>query len=598
MTRTQKSSLYMTSSKSGVEKSKVRKPCRGILVPTSLFVAMFVLLMVTVLVSSVSYDLGSSMRSLEIVELRYRSLGATNLLLSDLNDGLPRNRYTEDDPFRDPNQSGGYITESWVEPIEDSDKNVFIVGKSYREGRGQPAIVKRLSTYREHTRTRVYTNVTDVDPNSPDPIYYNDVNDFSSSDSWNSLPAPPRLRYKANGELDESRRDEEAGSTPYITGSPDGSLYALYLPTFDGWDAQPDILMGIIPFPSTIPLATIVDSNKRGMTLADIMGNPQMLVENVSHVNISKGGLYLKYSHDTNEWAPLPPAPEAPLVGDEFVATEGDYHIQGVAGSPIGSDKGLSIPLIRKGEDSVYLYSDQTESWSVVNPPGRDILLQAGDQEGAVYVQMGEVQAAAPEFMESTILGMLAGEIPNLQPDSPISNLHMYVDDEWRDIPDPPAKFYDKDSGQLVSSSYSGSRGPVLGAMVGGKKGELIVVNRPSNSQLVDTIYKYSEGVWEVMPSPPNKSFDSSGAEIEKSGLPSRLEACVGADGQLIVRIPSASGLDGIFLQDERDKAKYDLLPPIEAPEGGYEQYLSQMAVGKRRSEDGLGAFFVKATYF
>ncbi len=558
-----------------------------------MFVAMFALLISTLLLANVSYNFGFSLRAIEVTEFRYLSLSATNELLSDLNSGLDRKTYSKTKPRQ--SQHGGWITESWVEPLEGDTNNVFVSARTYRPGRQDLSeTVRQLATYREKVLTRVYTNVTDTDKNMPDPTYYNDLKD---SGAWITLPAPPRVRYRDDGSI-ESKPGEMAGTIPYVTGAPDGSLYALYAPTLDGWDDNPSPVF-FYGVPVTLPwgdfaLNTIVAGGRQGMTVGELAPIPQVLVEGAPVVTISKGAMFTKYSHESNQWVPLPPAEEATLVNGKFQVKPGNYHLQGVAGAPVAYDGGMMAPLYRKGPDSIYRYSEKAEKWDVLTPPGQDVLLMGSDQSGNIYVQTGELKPVGPDYL----LTILLKNLLNIYPNTPKTALHQYKDNEWSSLPDPPSKFYNQ-NGSLVSQNYS-SRGPSLSGIVGGKEREVYVVNRPpKNSALVDTIYKYSDGVWEAVPSPPNKSFDTSGAEVDNTGLPSKLEICTGSDGLLIVRVPNeGNGLDAIFVQDEKDKANYNILKPVQAADGSYEAFFSQMAGGRRQRDNGLGAFYVRATYF
>lgn len=600
----------------------------GMIIPTAIFVAMFALLISTMLLANVSYNFGFSLRSLEETEFRYLSLAATNELLSDLNAGLDRDKFTKSHPRR--TQHGGWVTESWVEPLPGDTNNIFATARTYRPGREElHQSVRQLATYREKVLTRVYTNVTDTDKDNPDPTYFNDLKD---SGAWNTLPAPPRVRYRDDGTL-ESRAGETAGTIPYVAGAPDGSLYALYAPTLDGWDDHPSpvvfnltnlsginlgvALPGVVTalgkvqqsrldlsgLPSSIgvtlpwgnfALETIVAGGRKGLTVGELAPIPQVLVEGAQDVAVSKGAMFTKYSHDTNQWTPLPPANEAVLVDGKFQVQPDNYHLQGVAGSPVAYDGGMMAPLFRKGADSIYRYTEKTESWEVLTPPGQDVLLLGSDQSGNAYVQTGKLQPVGVGYL----LDILTDNLTGIYPNTPTTALHQYKDGQWSELPNPPAKFYDA-NGNLVDRGYP-SKGPSLSGIVGGKEGEFYVVNRPPKSSgLVDTIYKYSDGAWEVVASPPNKQFDSSGTEVEHAGLPKKLEICTGSDGLLIVRVPNdGNGLDAIFVQDEKDKSSYDILKPVRASDGTYEEFFSQMAGGRRQRDNGLGTFYVRATYF
>ena len=88
---------------------------KGLIIPTAMFVAMFVLLLVTCIMASVSYNFDMSLRSVENTEFRYTSFATANELISSLNgtatitgdyqtppvrDGeLKYDTYTKDDPW-------------------------------------------------------------------------------------------------------------------------------------------------------------------------------------------------------------------------------------------------------------------------------------------------------------------------------------------------------------------------------------------------------------------------------------------------------------------------------------------------------------------
>lgn len=559
-----------------------------------MFVAMFVLLISTVLVANVSFNFGMSLRSVESTEFRYLSFGAANELLSDLNGGLDRDTYTETSPRRV--DLNGRIIESWVEPVPDSHDDVFVVARTYRQSQGKPEVVRRLATYYEHTLARVYTNVADTDIDNPDPIYFND----NGGGDWSRIPDPPKRRLTEAGTV-ETVAGESAGTIPYVTGAPNGSLYAVYAPVLDGWEDHPEpAYFPGVPIPIAMPwgdfaLRTLVTGNQQGLTVGDLAPIPQVLVDNVNDVTVSKGAVFMRFSHDTGEWTTMPPPPEATLVGGEFQFEPGNYHVQGVNSPPVAYDGGISAAMFRKGQDSIYRFSDRTEEWSVLKPPGQDVLLMSADQQGNTIVQTGSLEPVGIGYLLNLILGNLTGIYANT--DS--SALHLHQDGQWVEIPDPPAKFFNK-NGELKNSSYSSSRGPILGSMVGGKDGEFYVVNRPSAPNLVDTVYKFSDGAWEVVPPPPNKYFDSSGNPVEGTQLPSKLEVALGSDGQLVVRVPGegSGSLDGIFVQSDADRSEFEMLPPVTSSDGGYEKNFTSMSIGKRRRDNGLGAYSVRATYF
>lgn len=598
---------------------------RALIIPTAMFVAMFALMISTMLLANVSYNFGFSLQSIEETESRYLSLAASNELLSDLNAGLERDLFGKSSPRI--TRHGGWVTESWVEPLSGDSQNIFVSARTYRQGRPRAdQTVSQLATYREKVLTRVYTKVTDTDKENPDPIYFNDL---KHSEAWSTISAPPRLRYGADGSL-ETKPGETAGTIPFMSGAPDGSLYALYAPTLDGWDDQPStvvfdlqgslsllqVITNVVPafekiqgstlylgaFPrigvklpwGNFALNTIVAGGRQGLTVGELAPTSQVLVEGAESVEVSRGALLLKYSHDADQWTPLPPAPEAVLVDGTFQTQPGNFHLQGIAGSPVAYDGGLLTPLFRKGADAIYRFTEKTQSWDVLTPPGKDVLLIGSDQSGNAYVQTGSIKPVNIGFL----LDILIDDLKSIYSNTPTTALHQYRDEKWSLLPDPPAKYFDH-NGKLVDRKYP-TKGPTLSSIEGGKEGEFYVVNRPPrNSGLVDTIYKYSDHAWEVVASPPNSKFDSTGKEIDLGGLPPKLEINTGIDGLLIVRVPAdGQGLDAIFVQDEKDKSSYNILKPVRSTDGAYEEFFTQMAGGRRQRDNGLGTFYVRATYF
>lgn len=559
---------------------------RGIIIPTAMFVAMFVLLLCTVLIATVSYNLSLSLGSVETTECRYLSFGATNLLISDLNAGLDAGTFTRERPRRVTDR--GRIVESWVEPLADDPRTILVVARTYRSG-GKPEVVKRLSSFREHTLARVYTNATDQDVTRPDPIYFSEL---SESGAWSVLPNVPKMRYTDAGVL-QAVPGEVAGSIPYITGSPDGSLYALYVPVMDGWQDKPTLIF-ILPIKQgELALRTIVTGGRQGMTIGDLQPILQVLIDYASEVTLSKGVVPLKYSHEDNTWTALPPIPNVQIVGGKAQIEPGNFHLNGVGGPPVAWDGGEASAIYLKGQDAILQITEGAEGWEAITPPGGDITLLAADHGGTLYTQTASLQRVGIGYLLNILLGNLTGIYAN----TPTSALHKYEDGRWTAIPDPPARFYN-DAGQLVDSPYPGTRGPTLGGMVGGEPGQVVVVSRPSQSGLSDTLYRYSDGVWEAVPSPPNTYYDGTGAQVNGGGLPKRLELGVGPEGNLIVRIPSDRGSDAIYLQTDLGEAGWELLPPVHGEGGQFVQTLSQMAVGQKKDGSGRGSFVVKATYF
>ncbi len=562
----------------------MRRGLHGVIIPTAMFVAMFVLLLCTCLLASVSYNFGLSLGSVESTEFRYLSLGATNELLSDLNAGLDPRTFTRDSPRRVTNE--GRIIESWVEPLDGEYKKVLVVSQTYKSGGSKPEVVKRLSSFKEQTLARVYTNATDTDVSRPDPIFYSDLSD---SGAWSVLPNVPKMRYTDAGVL-ESVPGEVAGSIPYMAGAPDGSLYALYVPVMDGWQDRPTMIFVLPIKQGELALKTVVSGGNQGMTIGDLQPILQVLIDYASEVTLSKGAVPLKYSHVDNAWSALPPIPNINIVNGQAQIDAGNFKLNGVGGPPVAWDGGGAAAVYMKGQDAILQIKDGADSWEAVTPPGQDITLLAADHSGTLYTQTANLQRVGLGYLVNILFGNLTGIYAN----TPTSKLHKYEERKWTAIPDPPARFYN-DAGQLVDDPYPGTRGPTLGGMVGGEPGEVLVVNRPNRAGLADTVYKFKDGVWEAVPPPPNSHYDASGTKVDDGGVPKRLELGVGSDGQVIVRIPSASGSDAIYLQNE---TTWDLLPPVHAEGGGFVQALSQMSAGQKKDGSGKGTFRVKATYF
>lgn len=612
----------------------------GLIVPTALFVAMFVLLLSTVLVASVSQNLNMSLGGLEATESRYVSFAVVNELLSDLSAGTVKvDEYTKNSPNTTHNE--GYTSKSWVEQL--ADGNVLVVAKTYRSGQSKPEIVKRLAVYKDYDLTRVYTNRNDNNPNSADPVFYSDPS--VGSGNWSKLPDFARQRMKDDGTV-EVRPGEKGGTLFWLAGAPDGSMYGVYSPTLDGWGDVPSPLSifpaNLIPFPwGKITLKTLVAGTSRGMTVGDLTPIAQCLINDLTDFSVTKGAVFLKYDFNSDEWKALPPPEEATIdASGKAVVQSGNYHIKGAGGVPATYEGGALMPVFRKGADTIYRFTDSTQKFEVMAPPDKDVLLMAADQQGTPFVQAGTIHPVGVDYF----LRVLFEDFSNIKP--PVTGAAMYKREgaEWVKIPDPPAQFYNK-GGQLVDCNYS-SRGVVLGGMTGGENGEFYVCNRPeratigsgvldgamgdlraaledgqvpdldvlaatgrdlrsglglsafSPTDLVDTLYKYnSQGEWELVPSPPNKSIDPvTGNAVDQPGLPESLEIGQGSNGRLIIR-EAGNGYtpDPIFVQTQG--GSWDLLPSVKTEGGSFEVDLAQISGGRRR-EGTRGSYVVKATYF
>ena len=645
---------------------KTRKT--GLIIPTALFVAQVVLLLVTFLFASINYNLNMSLNSVEATEFRYLSLGAANQLISDLNEEIAVSGSTTAPPLMDGElnykdmapskgkpritEADGRITETWIEPLDDQAEKVLVVARTYRQSRGNAQEVKILARFKTNTLARVYNNSLDGDRQTEDPIYFSDGSD---SGAWNQLPVPHKVICGDDGT--PVTLDDRAKSIPYISGSPDGSVYILYAPVIDGWEdhkatmALPRIqgldptklgpllkftlsgglddvgvvvesVMGLLSPKPTLDiklgkfaLNTIDTGNKKGLTIGDLQPINQVLIEYADETTIAKGAVMLKFDHDSNDWQPLPPM-ENLILNDkgQFVSDPGNYYIQGVAGPPSGFEGGVTFPLYRKGQDAIIRYSEKdgtTEKINLSNPelvvmpelgeketppaPGPDVLLLSSDQTGAIYVQTGKLEPVDFNYL----LDIMLGDLGSISAETHTSSIHKYENGNLTHIKNPPALFYDKESGELVEDKY-GSRGPTLGGMVGGEAGEIAVVNRPKGPKsrnLVDTVYRYRDGEWEVVPSPPNTYYDKAGNKVENDDLPERLEIGMGSDGQLLLRVPTVKGSDAVFVETDVE-GEYDILPPISSGSGDFVKFLSQMSAGKKRDGSSKGSFRVYATYF
>lgn len=570
-----------------------RKRPSGVIVPTALFVAMFVLMLVTLLVSRISQDFGMSLSALERTEFKYLSFAAANQLLSDLNAGLDVDTYTKDKDHRIV-RDGGRVTESWVERVPVDEDFFFVVATTYRESGGLAEEVRRFAVFRPKINAKIYASVADTNKSSPDPIYYSDKG------SWSVLPPIPMSRYTDAGVL-ETEDGKFAGSTPFYVGARDDSVYAVYAPTLDGWkDPSERAFFKGIPIPvlrfnwGDFVLNNLVTGSGQGQTQSDLTAVTPIIheVRNPNtKISLTRGSVVMHFSHDTNEWKPLPPAPEAVFDGERFVEKPGDYWVQGVPGTMAAHDGGMTAALTRKGQDAIYNWNGDAEKWEVVTPPGEDVIVLAADQGGTTYVQTGKLELTEIDGL----LDILAGNFKGVTPKTKTSALHKSnPDGTWTEIPNPPAEYYNKD-GDLQKSSYPGARGPLIGSMVGGERGELYLVSRPQGRGLVDTIYKYSDGEWEAVPSPPNKHY-SGGSEVENEGLPERLDIALAADGGISVRIPTEVGADPIFLRSE--DGEYEILPAVQAVGGSVEKTIYQISGGGKPDESGRGTYIVKATYF
>lgn len=530
------------------------------------------------------YNFNLSLGSVEATECRYISFAAANELISDLNAGLERDRFTKSSPRRV--NVGGHVVESWVEPLDPGFETIMVVARTSRIHGGKPEIVRRLSSYREYTLATVFTNVTDKDVSQPDPIYYSELSD---SGAWSVLPDVPKMRYTDTGVL-QPVPGEVAGSIPYMSGSPDGSLYGLYVPVLDGWQDDPTLIF-ILPIrQGELALKTIVTGGEQGLTIGDMQPILQVLIDYASEVTISKGVVPLKYDPKDDSWHALPPVPNVTIENGEAKIDAGNFHLNGVGGPPIAWDGGQAAPVYLKGQDAIIRLPKGATSWEAITPPKGDITLMAADHDGTLYTQTGSLQRVGIDYL----LNILLGNLTSIYANTPTSTLSKYEDGKWTKIPDPPARFYDS-SGRLVDNPYPGTRGPTLGGMIGGQPGEFVVVNRPNRAGLSDTLYRYADGVWEAIPSPPNTYYDAGGNRVDAGGVPPRLEVGIGADGKLMVRIPSAVGSDAIFMEKD---ANWTLLPPVHTEGGEYVPTLSQMSAGQRKDASGRGMFVVKATYF
>lgn len=569
-------------------KFSLNKP-NGVIIPTALFVAMFVLMMVTLLVSKTSMDMGNSANSLERTEFRYLSLAAANELLADLNAGQAEH---DDEPRSV--AGDGRITESWVEPVEAHENYIFVIARTFRPSSGVTEKVRRFAIFQPKIQAKIYASVADTNKDSPDPIYYAD------SGSWSVLPSMPRLRYSDSGKL-QAEVGQAAGSTPFYVGARDDSVYAIYAPTLDGWnDPQERAYYRGLPIPllrfqwGDFVLNNLVTASRQGQTSAD-MAAVTPLIHEVTNpdqkLSLSRGAVPMKFSHATNQWTPLPAPNEAVFDGEKFVEQQGNYWVQGVPGPMAAHPDGVTVPLIRKGRDAIYRWKNGAEKWDIIAPPGQDIIALATDQVGTTYVQTGLLN---PSDL-GDLLQVLSGNFRGITPKTSSSALHrLHLNGEWERIPDPPPAFFDQ-NGELQKSSYNGNRGPLLGSMVGGEDGELYLVSRPHRPDLVDTIFRFRDGEWEALPSPPNVYY-AAGTPMDRSGAPERLELALGADGEVTARIPSQLGADAIFVRNE--DGQYELLPPVQTPNGGFESTLYQISGGGKPDESGRGTYRVKATYF
>ena len=573
---------------------------KGLIIPTAMFVAMFVLLLVTCIMASVSHNFNMSLRSVENTEFRYISFATANELISNLNgtakvtgdyqsppvrDGeLEYDTFTKDDPWVINND--GRITETWVEPLDDEGKTVVVVSQTYRGGPSTAQVVKRVARFKSNTIGRVYTNAPDENKNSPDPIYYSDLSD---SGAWSELPPVPRMRYKSDGTL-EYKEGEHAGSLPYLSGSPDGSLYSGYSPAMDGWGDPPSPVFFIPILQGDLCLKTVIRGAEQGKTVGDLQPILQVLIDVTPEVTLSKGSVPLKFDHDSGSWEAMPLPNDVRMVDGKFEFKEGDYVINGVPGPPAAFNGGAVSAMYLKGQDAVYRY-DEGSGYTVLTPPGQDVMLLAADESGTTYVQTGKLQPVGIGYL----LNIIAGNLDSIYANTNTSALSKYEEGQWHSIPDPPAEFYDKD-GNLVADSYPRGRGPTLGGMVGGEQGEFTVINRPDDPNLVDTIYRYKDGQWEAVPSPPNQYFDDAGNEVTEPGLPSRLEVGMGSKGKLMLRIPSTKGGDAIFEESDTE-GEFNLLPAVMSGSGSFVPYLFQMTGGEKRDGSGKGTFHVTATY-
>jgi len=569
-----------------------------------MFVAMFVLLLSTMLVANVSMNLNMSLGALESTESRYLSLAAANQLLSDLGLGTVKvDDYTKAHPLRTAHE--GYTTDSWVEP--QGAGTVLVVSKTYRSGQSKPEFVKRLAIYKDYDLTRVITNGNDTNPNTPDPVYYSDG---AAAGAWNKLPDFERCRVTDSGTI-ETRPGEKGGTLFWVAGDYQGSMYGIYVPALDGWGDNPSCLdiLPILPFQwGKITLERLVSGNEQGKTIGDLTPVAQVLINNLTDFSVTKGAVMMKYDVESGEWSTMPPPPEATVVGGKAVVQEGNYHVKGAGGVPSTYEGGAFMPVFRKGPDTIYNYKEQTKSFEVMATPPRpeapgatDVLLMAADQQGVPMVQSGQI--VRPSLLEE--LGyfwrILNFDFSAMQPQVSNPALHIRGEDgQWTKVDDPPAQFY-KRTGELAPPGGYSSRGLMLGGMVGGENGEFFVVNRPwpPNGTLADTIYKYNPNnpeKWELVPSPPNVAYDPvTGKKIDKPGVPPTMELGQAANGKIILRLTDTGGPDPIYVQTQG--GSFDLLPPVRTEGGPMEKNLAQIAGGRRR-EGTRGAYVVRATYF
>ena len=511
------------------------KSKRAVIIPTAMFVAMVVLLLVTGIAGEAYLNLRFTGLEAERTRLTFLAEGAVNELISGLNQNPTALSYTAAAPLT--TTTDGVTLRSWSEVDPAAPHLRRIYSKAYPSNApGQAATYTRVVRTAARATGMIYTNIPDT-VTTPDSVLKKDT----SAASWTLLPPAKRMRYTVAGVL-ETHPTAYAGTMLFTGADQRSNFYVVYPPALDGW--------GFTPASSgNLALNMILTKAISGQTLLNLMPIAQEVAEIFDYVRdeLSQGAVVLKYDGTTNLWSALPPAPNAIDSPTGPVFEAGNFHIKGLCGPVSCNGDDLYVPVYRKGPDAIYKFhftgvTATSGTWTLL-PALLDIGGQPTSMSQVAVDGLGRVFAISRSY-----------------PGGGDDAVHELRNNRWVALPEVPGSFYDA-GGQLQESPVAPTG---LGVMAAGQDGALYVVSEGIISDgTVDTIFKWAGGKWVAVPNQENLSHAGTGPPSVGA---KKADIGVDCDGKLVVRAAVDTFRDQIFVGTG---AGYQVQGPL--PKMGYD---------------------------
>lgn len=508
---------------------------RGAALPFAVTLTMVIFFLITVQTAQVNYNLRLVQGASERTRIWYMAKSVVNEAIARLNDDPAFSLPTPEAPFR--TEQNGFVLTAWVVPDPNSPDLLHVRGRAWPVGNeGAVQEFSRVIVSEPPIEAVVFSSGASS-LGVPTSIF----RAVAGSPSWELLPQVPNMYYDVKGHVQNVAGDFGT-MVGWLAADQRGHTYSVYYPRMgNGFIAQlaaQYTIRSIAQMPRGVELMT-----EHGRSMDQYAGQIEDILQMGNRVPS-----ILRYSTQTNSWDALPPLPAPDANGNPKPS---DYLMPGMPVTVAGGKDNVYAGVIHKGQDYIYAFDAQSESWNIMSrPPGQNALRDlTADAQGNVYAQWSPAHSS----------GAGTGEF------------YKYDGSEWSKLPTPPRTF----DGVTIPADAK------LGQLTSSPKGELFATFWGSNSR-PDTLIKFADGVWSLVEAPPTAYYDATGSLVDEARPRSKIDFIgVDADGSPVVKYPKLREGDPDTVY--RRTTVYEALDPL--PDKGYN------ANGSSRGGGGLADY-------